>query len=570
MRQRPDAPSRAAIRASVEAISASLPLYRVGDREVLGVSMRAYLNAPSDLRFLIDIARRLGPRTAVVAGDRRWSFSELAGAAEAVAAGLVARHGLSRGERVALALRNSPEWMAAYLGIVAAGGVVVPINGWWSGAEMAFALADAMPRLVIAGPREVELLLATIESPPFTLIAAVDGMAQAAATLDAVMAAGRGLPRPELAIAPDELAAIYYTSGSTGLPKGVELTQRGIVSAVLSFSHLRQAIVHARGGEDPAGPEPAVLVSVPLFHVSGSHSAFLTSILLGQKMVVMHKWDADAAIDLIEQERITRVIGVPTMSFELAVRAEARGTSLDSLIDIGAGGAKRPAAHVERLAEVFPQAWTASGYGLTESNAVGTFNGLRDYQRWPDAAGFAVPAVTDVKIVRADGADAAPGEQGEVWLRGPVVCRGYLNQPDATAAVLTSDRWLRTGDLGVMDAAGLLTVIGRSKDMLLRGGENVACLEVEGALAAHADILEAAVIGIPDERLGERVGAAIVLREGAELSDEAIAEFLKPRLAAFKQPDHYWRLPGPLPRSGAAKLDKVSLKALLLGAADSR
>ena len=572
MRQRPEAPSHAEIRAGVEAISAVLPIYRVGEVEVLGVSMRGYPNAPGDLRFLLDTAAGLGQRTAVVAGERRWSFADLARAAETVAAGLVAAHGLAPGERVALALRNSPEWMAACLGIVAAGGVVVPINGWWTGAEMRFALADAKPRLVIAGACEAErilpaagLPLPAAGAPPFTLIGAADGIAGAVDTLAQVMAAGRGRPRPEVAIAPDDDAAIYYTSGSTGAPKGVVLTHRGVVSAVLSFSHLRAAIIHARGGEDPAGPEPAVLVSVPFFHVTGSHSAFMTSILLAQKMVLMRKWDPDEAVDLIEREAITRVIGVPSMSFELALRAEARGVSLDSLIDIGSGGAKRPAAHVERLARVFPQAWTSSGYGLTETNAVGTYNGLHDYQRWPNATGFAVPAVTDVKVIRRDGQDAAPGEVGEICLRGPILFRGYLHQPQATAEVLDADRWFRTGDFGVMDAAGLLTLIGRLKDMLLRGGENVACLEVEGALAAHADIIEAAVIGIPDERLGERVGAAIVLREGVELSDEAIGEFLEPRLAAFKQPERYWRLPGPLPRSGAAKLDKLRLRSMLLG-----
>lgn len=565
MRQRPDAPARDALLASVGIISDTVPRYRVGDVDVLGVTMRGYVNAPTDLEFLIETAAGHGERTAIVAGDRRWSFAELADAARALASGLVSRHGLLPGERVALAMRNCPEWMAAFLGVTAAGGIVVPLNGWWTGVEMGFALADCAPRLVIAGPRQAARISAAVASSGSTLIGVNDDVAGAADTLATVMAEGRGKPPPDVALHADDDAAIYYTSGSTGTPKGVVLTNRGVVSAVLSFSHLREAIIHARGGEDPAGPEPAVLVSVPLFHVTGSHSAFMTSIVLGQKMVLMRKWDVDDAIDLIEREGVTRVIGVPTMSFELAVRAAERGTSLDSLIDIGAGGAKRPAAHVERLARTFPQAWPSSGYGLTESNAVGTYNGLHDYQREPDAAGLPVPAVTDLKIVRRDGADAGPGEEGEVWLRGPTLFRCYLDRPDATADVLTPERWFRTGDIGVVDGEGMLTLVGRIKDMLLRGGENVACLEVEGALAAHEDILEAAVIGIPDERLGERVGAAIVVREGAEITDEAIAEFLAPRLAKFKLPERYWRMPGPLPRSGAAKIDKRALKALLLG-----
>ncbi len=213
---------------------------------------------------------------------------------------------------------------------------------------------------------------------------------------------------------------------------------------------------------------------------------------------------------------------------------------------------------------MFPQAWTSSGYGLTETNAVGAYNGLDDYQRKPAANGLPVPAVTDIKVVRRDGVDAAVGEEGEVWIRSPVLFREYLNQPEATAAVLTADRWFKTGDLGFMDEEGLLTLVGRIKEMLLRGGENVACLEVEGALADHEDILEAAVIGIPDERLGERVGAAIVVREGVDLKDEQIGAFLEPRLATFKRPERYWRLAGALPRSGTGKLDRIALKKMLL------
>jgi acyl-CoA synthetase (AMP-forming)/AMP-acid ligase II len=555
--------------ASVKALSQRDPMYAVGEVRVLGVPMRGYVNAPNDLRFLIKAAAALGERTGVVADERRWSFADLAEAANAVAAGLVSRHGLAPGDRVALALRNTPEWMAAFLGVTAAGGVIVPLNGWWTAAEMARAMADCAPRLAIAGPRQALRLRPSAERLGAPLIGAGEGIEGAADTLSAIMAEGRGRPAPDVAIEHDGDAAIYYTSGSTGSPKGAALTHRGMVSAILSFAHLRKAIIDARDGVDPAGPTPAVLLAVPLFHVTGSHSAFMASILMRQKMVLMSKWDADAAIDLIEREGITRVIGVPTMSFELAVRAEARGTSLDCLVDIGAGGAKRPPAHVERLNRTFPQAWTSSGYGLTETNAVGAYNGLIDYQEKPASNGMPVPAVTDIKVVRRDGVDAATGEVGEVWIRGPVLFREYLGQPEATAAVLTPDRWFKTGDLGFIDEEGLLTLVGRLKEMLLRGGENVACLEVEAALAEHEDILEAAVIGIPDERLGERVGAAIVLRAGAQLDDAAICAFLEPRLAAFKRPERYWRMSEALPRSGTGKLDRIGLKRMLLTTEES-
>lgn len=252
------------------------------------------------------------------------------------------------------------------------------------------------------------------------------------------------------------------------------------------------------------------------------------------------------------------------MSHELTLEADRRGVTLDTLQTMGTGGAKRPEAHVQKINEVFPRAWASSGYGLTETNALGTYNGYAEYQQKPGSCGLPLPAVTFVKTVDEAGNETPRGEPGEVWIRSPAVFRGYLNQPEATAAVLTEDRWFKTGDVGVIDEDGFLFIVDRIKDMVIRGGENVACLEVEGALARHPDILEAAVIGIPDERLGERVGAAILLREGAALSDEDIIDFLKPHLAAFKLPERIWRMDGPLPRGGTGKIDKPALRKMLL------
>ena len=563
MTARPQAPSRGHIEKVIEFILANEPMFKIEETEVLGVKQRAYVNAPPDLRFLFMAAQEHLDNEAVVLGDVRWTYRELIGKSLAVANGLREKHGIRQGDRVALALRNSPEWMAAFFGVIAAGGVAVPLNGWWTSEEMGFGLSDSGAKLVIAGERQAGRIRPLKDELGLTLVGARAEMDDVDDTLQGVMAAGAGKPAPELQIAPDDDFAIFYTSGSTGSPKGAVLTHRGAVTTCLSYALIGAGVREARGGEDMF-ENPAVLVAVPLFHCTGSHAVCMMSFISGRKMVLMRKWDSGDAVDLIQREKITNFVGVPTMSHEITLEAERRGVSLDMLKDISAGGAKRPPAHVKRLDETFPQAWSSTGYGLTETNALGTYNSLHDYQAKPGSCGPATPAVTDVKVVREDGSDANPGESGEVWLRGPCVFRGYLNQAEATAAVLTEDRWFKSGDLGYLDEDGFLFIVDRIKDIILRGGENISCLEVEHALSHHPDIIEAAVIGIPDERLGESVGAAVVLRPEASLTDEAITEFLAPHLAPFKRPERYWRIDGNLPRGGTGKIDKPGLRKTLL------
>lgn len=570
MTQRKPAPSREQMEQLVHAVVANEPVFAVGEVDVFGVKQPGYVNAPPDLRFVLLKAMEHADKTAVVYEGTRWTYGELVGKSVAVANGLRARADFEQGTRVALALRNCPEWMAAFLGVIAAGGVVVPLNGWWTTSELEYALKDCQAKLVIAGTRQSERLNPIKAELGLTLIAGYGEQGEADGTLAEIMAAGANQPPPEIALAPEDDFAIFYTSGSTGAPKGAVLTQRGVVTTVLSYALLGAGLKLANEGEDFFGSDPGILVAVPLFHCTGSHAVFLMSLIAGRKMVLMRKWDAGEAVDLVQSEKLTNMVGVPTMTHEITLEAERRGVSLDTLMDMGSGGAKRPAAHVKKLNETFPQAWSSSGYGLTETNALGTYNGLTDYQARPGSCGRPVPAVTQVKTVRADGSDAATGEEGEVWIRSPAVFRGYLNQPEATAAVLTEDRWFKTGDLGIIDEEGFLSIVDRLKDMILRGGENISCLEVEGALAQHPDVLESAVIGIPDERLGERVGAAIVMRPDSHTTDADISAFLEPLLAPYKRPEVFWRMDGPLPRVGTGKIDKPGLRLDLLAPDNER
>ena len=564
MAQRKPAPPRAQLEAIAKQVTLAEEVLKVAETDVLGVKQLAYVNAPADLRFLLAKCMEHGDAEAVVFEDQRWSFKELAGKSIAVANGLIERHGVTPGTRVALAMRNSPEWMAVFLGVLAAGAVIVPMNGWWTSEEMAFALDDCQAKIVIAGGRQIERIRPHKDTLGLTLIAGRSDIENADDTLDAVMAAGAGKPAPAIEIDTDSDFAIFYTSGSTGKPKGAVLTQRGAVTTILSFALLGAALRLANGDQDFTDGTPSILVCLPLFHCTGSHAVFMLSLFSGRKMVLMRKWDPAVAVDLIQKEKITDVTGVPTMSHEIVLEAERQGLTLDTLQSLGTGGAKRPEAHVKKINEVFPQAWSASGYGLTETNALGTYNGLGEYQAKPGSAGAPLPAVTFIKTVDPEGNETPTGEPGEVWIKSPAVFRCYLNQPEATADVLTEDRWFKTGDVGIIDEDGFLFIVDRIKDMVLRGGENVSCLEVEGALAKHPDIQEAAVIGVPDERLGETVGAAIYLREGVTLSDEDIRAFLKPHLAAFKIPETIWRMNEPLPRGGTSKIDKPGLRKMLL------
>lgn len=564
MSERRSAPPREAVEKAVMHIIEHEPLFAVGVEEIRGVPHRVFRNAPADLRGLIAICESHGDKEGVILDDQRWSFGELARNARAFGAGLSARHGVKKGDLVALAMRNTPEWMAAYLGIASIGAVVVPLNGWWTEEEMAFALGHCGAKFVICDPQQGARIERSKEALGLTLISARGALNGADDEFDAVMSAGRDLPPSDVQIHPDDDLAVMYTSGSTGKPKGVVLTHRAAWSTLLSFALLVTATKATPEGASLFPDNPSILVTLPLFHVTGSHPVFMLSLLAGRRLVLMHKWSPVDAARMIEAEGITNFVGVPTMSHELMLAAREHGISLGSLTDIGSGGAKRPAAQVAALAEQFPGAWSSSGYGLTESSALGTYNGMTDYQAKPGSAGRVIPPVTELRIARPDGGEVEPGAVGEVWIRTPGNFRGYLNQPDETAAALTPDGWLRTGDLGTLDEEGFLTIVDRLKDMIVRGGENVACLEVEAALLRHPDIREAAVFSVPDERLGEAVGAAIVIAPGTEIESGDIGEFVKPHLAAFKRPDHIWIRSSKLPRTGTEKLDKRAIKKLCL------
>jgi long-chain acyl-CoA synthetase len=503
--------------------------------------------------FLRFACAQHGDKPALVMGGERFTYADLHALSERVAQALVAR-GISKGDRVGIAMRNCPVWVIAYMGIVKAGGIATLLNGWWTGAEMAHALAITAPLLVIAdGPR-----CAAIGDAAPCLAIDVDAPAETA--LAPLLAAGAGdLP----AIAPDDDATILFTSGSTGRSRGAVCTHRAVTTGVYTYFTLTLGLLHHFHGGDPSRLPypPSVLVAVPLFHVTGEIVVMLNSLALGRKLVLMRKWDAAEALRLIEAERITYFVGVPTMSIEIADHPDAATRDTTSLMDIASGGAARPPAHLARIRSAFPAGNPMQGYGLTETNAVGCTNFRDAYMDRPDSSGRAHWPFGEMAVFR-DGLALPPGEVGEIGIRSAANMRGYWNDPAATAACFTDDGYFLTGDLGRIDAEGFVYIVDRLKDIIIRGGENIACLEVEAELAAAPGVREASVFGLPDARLGE-VPVAVVHGDG--LDEAALRAFLEPRLARFKLPERIWLAEEPLPKLGTGKVDKGALRRVYGG-----
>jgi acyl-CoA synthetase (AMP-forming)/AMP-acid ligase II len=307
-----------------------------------------------------------------------------------------------------------------------------------------------------------------------------------------------------------------------------------------------------------APEDAAALLTVPLFHVTGCHSLFLLSVLIGRKLVMMYKWNPEQALALIEEEKITYVNGVPTVSQELLDAAEKSERDISSLVDLYSGGAARPAEHVRRINDDF-QLNPGSGYGLTETNAMGSVNAGFTYMQKPGSVGIPSPAVTQIRIVDEKGAELASGERGEICIRSAANARCYWNQPEATAAAFR-DGWFHTGDVGYLDEDNMLFIVDRIKDIIIRGGENISCLEVEAAIYACKQVAEVAVFGLPDTRLGEVVGATVYLKPGAVLSEDELREFLSDHIAAFKIPVYMEFSKQPLPRMASDKIFKRQIK----------
>lgn len=497
----------------------------------------------------------------VVSGETRLTFAQIWASAMRFANWLTAQ-GIGPGDRVGIAMRNNPEWVIAFIGIISSGATVVPLNSWWQSEELADGVTRANIKLVVCDEKRALALAPLQRDRDLVLVGVGEGACDTNHGFADILADDSlSAEVPDVRIDPQSDFCLLYTSGSTGKSKGVLLSHQSAINAVLSWAFLLAAAQSLRP-DFPFSPEnPSVLLALPLFHVTALHSTLILSWMMGRKNVFMYKWDPEAAVRLINDESITNFVGVPTMAHDLISNTDKN--DLRPLKDITTGGAKRAEAQIVAQNERFPDVAVSSGYGLTETNSLIAHITMRDFLDHPDSTGRAIPPINEMAVFSEEGIRLGTDEVGEICVKSPVTFRGYDGDPEATREAFFDGGWFRTGDIGRIDADGFIYIVDRAKDLIIRGGENVSCLEVENALLGFSGVDEAAVFAVPDERLGEIVGAVVYSRKG-EIDLPALRAHVAAHLAEFKAPERLWLSPQPLPRGGTGKVDKRQTRTIAL------
>jgi long-chain acyl-CoA synthetase len=557
----------AALQAQLQAVAAQLVApgapFELTDVEVGGQVFRAYKNAPATLAALIEQGRSFGDKEFLVWQDMRWTYAEFYRQVDALVVALRQNYALQKGERVAIALRNRPEWMAAYAAVILCGGVAVPLNSWGQREELLYGLADSAPRLLFCDAQRLAHVAGDLASLNLQVIV-VDGDGSQLPNVvrypELLSLASVSLPVIE--IAPDDLAMIMYTSGTSSQAKGVASTHRAMCQGITNLEYFGALFVMTSperfGAMMAAGYEMTTLMAVPLFHSSGLHAQFLSALRTGRRVVVMYKWDVGVVLDTIARERVTQLAAAPAMMLQLFSDPRFDRADTRSLAWVGFGGAGIPERLIELLAEKKPQAMAGIGYGLTETNgpsnaATGEAFFWKPQSNGPTSPLFEVRIADDVEH------PLPQGVPGEIWLRSVTNLQAYWNKPQATGEVLR-EGWFRSGDIGYFDEDGFLFVIDRIKDIVNRGGEKIASAEVESVLLQHPAIAEAAAFGVPDATYGEALTVAVRLRPGQALDAEAVRSHVAAHLAPYKVPAHVVIHRDDLPRNVVGKILKRHLR----------
>ncbi|HRE43486.1 MAG TPA: class I adenylate-forming enzyme family protein [Terricaulis sp.] len=550
-------------------------LLEMGEADVRGVTMKVWNAAPPTLHAVFALCAPFGPRDHVVYEGERATVAQVRAAGAALAKRLIAE-GVKPGDRVAIIMRNLPEWPAAFWGGVLAGAIVTPLNAWWTGAELEYGIKDSGASILIVDNERYERVREHLPNCPDVRKIYVSRTREeiadpAVERLENVIGAvgdwGKLDPAPGLDAfpqrGPDDDVTIFYTSGTTGAPKGAVITHRNIISnmwnaaAALARSFLRRGEMPPQ--PDPAAPQKAFLVSVPFFHATGCFAIMIPSLLRGDKLVLQRKFDAGQALELIQNERVTNFGGVPTIAWQILEHPRVNEYDLSSIEAVSYGGAPAAPELVNQIKARWPASLPAQGWGMTETSATAVSNVAEDYERKPSSTGVCAPT-GEAKIMGEGEKELPPGDVGELWYKGPIVVRGYWNKPEATAETFV-DGWVKTGDLARMDEEGFIYIVDRAKDMLIRGGENIYCVEVENALYDHPAVMDAAVIGKPHQTLGEEPLAIVHLKPGMSATSEQLRHHVAQKLAAFKVPVEVIFWPETLPRNANGKIVKKELKA---------
>jgi long-chain acyl-CoA synthetase len=578
------------------ALTAAGQLFEMEELDIRGVPTRIWKNAPSSLRAVLDMSLGHGDAVFLVYEDERTTFAEHYRIACTLAHRLRDTFGVQQGDRVAIIMRNLPEWVMAFWAATLAGAIVVPLNAWWSGEELRYGLEDSGSKVAFVDTERVERIRSFLGVlPDLGAVIVADEHRTGGTVPLAVSAPPGGAPVPEwpfplalgpvdasatppdVAIDPEDDATIFYTSGTTGRPKGAVGTHRNMCTNLMSLFFINtRGATRFGSGMAPVGEkaQAAFLLSVPLFHATGCHSVMVSNLAAGGKLVMMHHFDPERALELIEREKIATFGGVPAMVMQVLDSPDFSKYDTSSIRGVSYGGAPAPPDLVRRIRAAWPVGQPSNGYGLTETSSVTSMNTGGDYIAKPESVGPPVP-VCDVAVMPEDFPGAEPDDtvprgpevRGELWIKGPNVVRGYWNRPEETAKTF-SHGWLHTGDVARLDEENFIYIVDRAKDMIIRGGENVYSVQVEAALFEHPAVADCAVIGVPDPTLGEEVGAVIVLRPGAKVTAEELRLHVKDRLAGFMVPTHIWFRAQPLPRNPQGKILKRELRDELVSTSD--
>src|SRR3954465_12366944 len=541
-------------------------MFEVVTEDVRGRPMQVYKERMKALRQICEIAIGRGDQTFIVYGDRNISFREFLTSANSVSAGLQ-QFGVRPGDRVAALRQNNPEWCMSFWGTVNIDAVLVGLNGWWTTDEIVYGLQDSGARVLVADGKRFERIADQLDQcPDLEHVFLIDadpadfGDDKRLHRFDALTTAPTET-FPDVPIDEDDHAVIFYTSGTTGRPKGAISTHRNMIANLQNTMYGSIAGAMTGGAPIPQG-EPGQTVALftsPLFHVSGCHSTLVVGLLAGLKLIMIEgRFTPDDALQLIQDHNVSIWATVPTMVWRVCEHPGRHDYDTSSVTSVAFGGSPSADELQRKVRETFPSVRGASNvYGLTESSSAATILSPSEAAARPDSVGRPV-ATVQIKVL------APEGEAGEILIKGPTIMPGYWNKPEETAKTVDSDGWLHTGDIGVIDDEGYLTITDRAKDMIIRGGENIYCVEIENRLVEHPAIADAAVIGVAHPTLGEEVKAVVQVEPGESITEDEVRSWVAGTLAPFKVPAYVELQDDKLPRNASGKL----LKNVLRGEGD--
>jgi long-chain acyl-CoA synthetase len=548
--------------------------FEMEEKVINGIRLRTYKHAPLTLRDVVLNSKQWDFREYLVFEDERITYAAHYKAVAHLARRLLEDFGVQKGDRVAVVMRNYPQWAVGFWAALAIGAIATPLNSWWTGEELEYGLADSGAKVAIVDPEKLERIRDHLPklTQLKTVIVARGGDDEAdprIVSLEKLIGSARAwaslpdIEMPAAEVGPDDDATIMYTSGTTGKPKGALATHRGIISNVFNGMAC-QARHFVRQGQsppvrDPLNDPPRIpLLAIPFFHATGAFSNLVPVIMNADKIVTMYKWDPGEALEIIEREKITMIGGVPAIAWQVLEHPDRDKYDLSSIQFVAYGGAPSAPELVATIKRRFPNGLASNGWGMTETCAASCVNFGKDYEVRPDSCGAPAPAM-DFKIVGSNGETLGTNQVGELWVKGPNNCKAYWNKPEATAKTYI-DGWVVTGDIGRMDEESFVFLLDRAKDMLIRGGENIYCIEVESALYDHPAIMDAAVVGIPHKVLGEEVGAVVQVKPDMEVTTDELRRFAAQKIAAFKVPVDIQIQRDPLPRNANGKIMKSELR----------